>query len=121
MSVFPGNWTVGINGGDLPARGFQDASNQLTTITGTNGQTVNFVAQPFSSAPPVLGQAQRSGGQFQFYLSGTTGRTYRIDVSTNLTIWAPVITNTAFGGGFQFNDPNASAYSRRFYRALLLP
>lgn len=121
MPVFPGVWTVGINGGDLPARGFQDAPNQMTTITGSTGQTVNFVAQPFSSAPPVLGQVQRSGGQFQFYLSGITGRTYRIDVSTNLTIWAPVITNTAFGGGFQFNDPNASAYSRRFYRALLLP
>lgn len=121
LTVFPGNWTVGINGGDLPARGFQDAPNQLTTITGSNGQTANFVAQPYSSAPPVLGQLQRSGGQFQFYLTGISGRAYRIDVSTNLSTWVPVVTNTAFGGGFQFNDPNASAYSRRFYRALLLP
>ena len=121
MSVFPGTWTVGVNGGDLPARGFQDPPNQLTTITGSTGQTVNFVAQPFSNAPPVLGQISWSGTQFQFYLSGISGRMYRIDVSTNLSTWAPVITNTAFGGGFQFNDPNASAYSRRFYRALLLP
>ena len=121
MSVFPGAWVVGINNGDLPARGFQDAPNQSTTITGSTGQTVNFVAQPFSNAPPTLGQAQLFTGQFRFYLSGITGRAYRIDASTNLTAWVPVVTNTAFGGGFQFNDPNASGYSRRFYRALLLP
>src|SRR5207302_3350377 len=45
LTVFPGVWTVGINGGDLPGRGFQDVPNQITTITGSNGQTVNFVAQ----------------------------------------------------------------------------
>jgi hypothetical protein len=121
FAVFPGNWTVGINSGDLPARGFQDPPNQSVTVTGSNNQTVNFIGQPLSNTAPTLGQAMFSSGQFQFQINALSGRNYRIDASTNLISWVPVVTNTAFGGNFNFSDPNTASYQRRFYRAVLLP
>ncbi len=121
FAVFPANWTVGVNNGDLPARGFQDPPTQSATISGTNNQTVNFVAQPITNTPPTLGQFHYSNGQFQFQVNGMSGRNYRVDASTNLTSWVPLATNTAFGGSFTFIDTNAPAFKSRFYRAALTP
>ncbi len=46
--------------------------------------------------------------------------TWRIDGSTNLSGWLPLLTNTTGPGGtIQFTDLLATNYPRRFYRAVL--
>ncbi|MDB6121634.1 MAG: regulator of chromosome condensation [Pedosphaera sp.] len=120
LPVFPGTWTVGINSADVNARGFLTVPNQNVSIAGTNNGVVNFIAQPFSNSPPTLSQPLISGNQFHFHLTGSAGRNYRIESSTNLTFWEILRTNAAIGGGFDFVDTNAPAFQRRYYRALLL-
>jgi hypothetical protein len=42
-----------------------------------------------------------------------------IEASTNLTSWTPLLTNSLLTGYFYFNDPNATNFAHRFYRAIL--
>jgi hypothetical protein len=85
--------------------------------------TVSGTAILTNSAPPVapgLGAfAFPPGGRFQFNLTGTTGATYIVQISTNLASgnWLPLITNTA---PFSFTDLN-STLPQQFYRAISSP
>jgi len=81
--------------------------------------TVGTNAPP---TPPQLSNPQGGqGGGFSFQLSGTPQATYLIQASTNLSTWAPVVTNTMPGNGsMQISDPQAGQFSRRYYRALKL-
>jgi sugar lactone lactonase YvrE len=55
-------------------------------------------------------------GQFGFALTGIkSGQTIVVEVSTNLTNWLPIWTNTT--GVTKFQDPQSKNYSSRFYRA----
>ena len=65
-----------------------------------------------------LTPAMLSAGQFAFTVSGTAGCNYVVQVSTNLSNWSPMATNVP---PFTFVDPNASNFSRRFYRAVAYP
>jgi len=72
-------------------------------------------------SPPVLSSpAIISGNQFQFTVTGTTGSSYIIQVSTNLagSNWISLFTNTA---PFTFANSNASAFPQGFYRAISSP
>ena len=60
-----------------------------------------------------------TNGQFQFRVSGTSGQTYVLQGSTNLTTWTPLLTNTI--PLYDFTDTNAAALPKRFYRGLLAP
>lgn len=75
------------------------------------------------NAPPVLNSPQRlAGGGFSFQLAGTPLATYVVQASTNLTVWAPVATNALPASGVvQIADPQASAFSKRYYRAVKVP
>ena len=60
------------------------------------------------------------GSNVQLNGSGTANLTYRILSSTNLWSinWVALGSATADGNGnFQFIDPGASSYPKRFYRA----
>jgi hypothetical protein len=55
---------------------------------------------------------------------GGQNQTYRIEACTNLNDpagWTAIGTNTAFGGTFNFTDPNSSTGTPKFYRAVLVP
>jgi hypothetical protein len=56
---------------------------------------------------------------FRFRVTGTSGQSYIIQGSTNLSAWVPLQTNSTMF--YDFADTNSAAYSRRFYRALLGP
>ena len=80
-------------------------------------QTPSSVAAPFRLSP--LGKS--SNGPFLLRLAGEPGRDYAIDVTTNFTQWSSVRTNTtSTDGTFDYVDTQASALSRRFYRARLV-
>lgn len=51
-------------------------------------------------------------------LTGPTGRTCEIDISTNLLDWSPWTTLSDFAGTFQGVDESAINSTRRFYRAV---
>jgi hypothetical protein len=59
------------------------------------------------------------GGPFKFTVAGDVGRTYRVQVSTNLADWVLltnlVLTNTAT----PFTDSQSTQFNRRFYRIAL--
>ncbi|MBI5801449.1 MAG: S8 family serine peptidase [Verrucomicrobia bacterium] len=87
----------------------------LGSITSSNG--VLTVFNPFS----VGTTAFQPGGLFQMTASGDDGRAYRLETSTNLVTWTPVVTNTVSGGTATFTDSTAAGKVLRFYRILLLP
>jgi hypothetical protein len=83
----------------------------------TNSVTVS------TTAPPQLTNPQRlAGGGFSFTLAGTPLATYVTQVSTNLSAWNPIATNTLPANGLvTITDPQAASFSRRFYRVLKTP
>jgi len=67
--------------------------------------------------PATLGQAVRTGGNFEFTVSGASGEKYVVQASTDLTSWVSVATNAV---PFTFVDTNTTAFSKRFYRSYYL-
>lgn len=57
--------------------------------------------------------------QFQFRLAGTSGESYILQGSTNMTSWTSLLTNTT--PLFDYTDTNAGNFPNRFYRARLGP
>ena len=82
--------------------------------------TVTGIVEPVNApvVPPTIDLVGLAADQFNFTLSGTTGATYVVEVSTNVTagIWVPVQTNVA---PFVFSEPATN--SQRFYRGRIAP
>lgn len=53
--------------------------------------------------------------------SGADGTRWSIDASTNFVNWTALVTNTISSGYFDHVDMTATPFSRRFYRARLVP
>jgi uncharacterized delta-60 repeat protein len=73
--------------------------------------------------PPVILTTDGAFGvhsnQFGFNISGASGRTVVVEVSTNLFNWLPIQTNILGSGPLYFGDPNWLQRPLRFYRAKL--
>jgi hypothetical protein len=57
--------------------------------------------------------------QFRFRVTGTSGQSYIIQGSTNLSAWTPLQTNSTMF--YDFGDPNSTIYPVRYYRTVLGP
>ncbi len=91
-------------------------NNSLSTIS-------NFLVLVLTTPPPGLTvpptQTLPVNG-FHFTLNTMPDTTWRIDASTNLSRWLPLLTNTADSSGtLQVTDLLATNYLRRYYRAVL--
>jgi len=62
-----------------------------------------------------------TGGAFLLHLTGPSGLRYAIDATTNWPQWTALKTNTVTDGSFDYIDTTAPIYSKRFYRARLVP
>ncbi len=72
--------------------------------------------------PDSIGEILQAVGGMEIRFSGLEGYPYRIEVSSNLTEWIAVATNTPSNGVFTFLDsPAPAAPAARFYRCFLLP
>jgi hypothetical protein len=61
------------------------------------------------------------GEGFELILTGEFGAVYRLDVSTNLADWTPLVTMTNTFGVLQYIDMGAASNSTSFYRAVVVP
>ena len=66
---------------------------------------------------PYFLPAKLTNGSVSLSLIATTGFTYQIQASTNLTNWATLTNIASTNGTIQFIDPLTNTLSRRFYRA----
>ena len=57
-------------------------------------------------------------GGIQLTLQGEPGRTYSIEVSTDLVHWAAWSNQMNVGGAISFTDTDSTNYPARFYRVL---
>jgi plastocyanin len=87
---------------------YRDSLYGPAGMTGTI--TVNNVTPPTLSAPMRL-----NNGQFQFTISGTTGKTYIIEISSDLTSWTAIDTNVAPSNVFNYTNTSATNLTQ-FYR-----
>jgi uncharacterized repeat protein (TIGR01451 family) len=69
-----------------------------------------------NSAPVLHGAIK--GGQFELTATAPSGLVYEVLISTNLTSWLPVSTNTTVNGVFTFTDTNSPNFHYRFYRTV---
>ena len=75
-------------------------------------------------SPPVQLTSLSEAGSppFALRVHGGPNRTCVVEVTTNLTLWSPLFTNTTSAGGtFDFADDQSTNSALRFYRALAAP
>jgi hypothetical protein len=71
----------------------------------------------FAQPAPLFSNAQRLANQeVRFSLNVTTNTNYRVEVSTNLLDWQPVVTWRGVGVN-QHTDSAAPYFETRYYRA----
>lgn len=70
-------------------------------------------------ALPELTAAAPTPDGLALHLRGVAGYRYDIETSTNLLAWTPWESAVAADGTVEIIDPDAPAFSRRFYRAVL--
>jgi hypothetical protein len=70
--------------------------------------------------PAGVGANGNAAGSVTVDLAGISGKTYRLQATTNLSSgWMDIATNSAGSNGpLQFTDPGATNYPNRFYRAV---
>jgi hypothetical protein len=124
LALVAANDDIDTDGGILTSRASFTATAGTTyriAVDGYDGAS-GAVALRVSVAAPVLGAPERLGdGTFRFALTGSTGRTFEIQATTNLTDWTPIGTVFNAGGTVPFVDALTPGAGQRFYRALLLP
>jgi hypothetical protein len=70
--------------------------------------------------PPVFGDCQYlPDGSFQMAVYGELGRSYDLQVSTNLVSWAPMLRFTCTNSPTIVVEPAATNHNLRFYRAMV--
>ena len=87
----------------------------LVTMDQSKVITGSFTRRPTLTANTILDGPTSDG--FRFTLLGEFGAQYRVDGSTNLTDWSPLIVLTNIYGKSQFTDPAGTNTPYRFYRA----
>jgi hypothetical protein len=69
----------------------------------------------------VLNASAPVCGTFQLHLTGTAGRSFILEASTNLVEWSPILTNANPNPTFDYTDSNTNGYHCRFFRVVPLP
>jgi len=124
-------WSALGSGLDLARAGFALAAISNDVYVGGNftvagDKPSEFIARwndQLNFYPPPHPQLTRSvwltNQQFQFRLIGTSGESYILQSSSNLSVWTSLLTNSTTL--YDYTDPNASLFPVQFYRAVLGP
>jgi hypothetical protein len=113
---------------------FENSSNAAASLSWSSPSTPQSIipsSQLFPNYPPIISSASpvASNGGFQLQMDGLTGKGYVLQASTNILNWVSVQTNAPSPdpdmslptNWFNFIDPGATNYNRRFYRLLQEP
>jgi hypothetical protein len=92
------------------------------TFPGDNFLLFDNYTITVGSVPSIQPRLEATGigadGSYQARVYGEPGLVYRIESSTDLVQWTPVLTFTAPADGIlEFQDPAAPDLRQRFYRA----
>ena len=91
-------------------------SYNLNNIQSNHLVQVTFVSLP----PPIFNGLRISGNVLQMTLSGlSSGEVTVLELSTNMSSWTPVQTNTASGSTLIFTNTISPAKTNQFFRARL--
>lgn len=114
------NFTFTINNLQATNAGIYSVivTNSAGSITSTNALLNVSVIAP--TKPQVSGSTF-SNGTFRLTVNGESGHDYIIQTSTNLAVWTSVFTNPSPALPFNWSDPDAGNFNRRFYRVQLGP
>ena len=83
-------------------------------LDGATGLVKLLAATKTLLTPPIL-----VGNQFsRMRLWGDEGHSYRLDASTNMVDWLPILTTNGLSSGLLLVDPDAGQFPKRFYRAV---
>jgi hypothetical protein len=116
--IFTNETTVGnVTNATIPSLAVGATYYFVVTAVNSSGIQSSFSSQlPYTLlTAPMVGLPIFSNSGFSFAVAGASGSNCVIQVSTNLINWVPLETNAV---PFQFTDPNANHFSRRFYRAV---
>ena len=128
------NWTnwalpnLGLTPGTNLLRAYAaDASGNLSptnTLAVVLDHTPSLLSATFVTlgqpAPRIGALAVKPGDSVELSLAGLPGRSYEIQVSSDLTKWETVATVPTVDGAIQFSEAEAW-WQMRFYRARLVP
>jgi len=92
------------------------ASAYATGYVNSVAASALFLVQPLS----FTSQGFTANG-FQLGFAGALGSNYVLQASTNLLNWTPISTNLALTNYFNWLDPQATNYPRRYYRVQRQP
>ena len=90
----------------------------LSAVASDNLSATNVPATAMVTVQPLtltIVSGTATNGPITLSFSGQTGQSYIVEVSTNLTNWSPLQTNTATAGALLITDTNTSS-PQRFYR-----
>ncbi len=90
-------------------------------ITSVDGRSRNRIARLQSSGAPVVSPPVISTGAFAFGVNAVAGKTYGVEVSTNLVNWSLALSTNATTDNFTFRDPAVTQFPRRFFRVYESP
>ena len=115
--------TINENASNLAASLYTDAI-PFSNLTNKRGNTQRKITLDIHApSPPQLDAVAYSpDGRFQLRLTGDPHQAYRLDCSTNLTLWTPLTTNNADASGIlEVTDLEAGPFPWRFYRGVIAP
>jgi hypothetical protein len=82
-----------------------------------------LVVTPAVTQPAIDAQslAWIDGNKLRFNVLASPGQTVAIKATTDFVDWITVQTNTLNGSVWEFTDVNAGTFTKRFYKAVLVP
>jgi hypothetical protein len=106
---------ISVNGNDVYAVGnFNFAGDKPSQFFAHWNALSNYYAPAKLALTRSTSQTNK---MFRFRVTGTSGQSYIIQGSTNLTAWTPLQTNSATF--YDYVDTNAPSLLSRFYRAVM--
>ena len=108
------------NGGGI-RRADLDGSNPTNLYNAPSGTSIRGVVvlsdAANSAAPPSFTESVARPGQFAYTLQVESGRTYRIETSSNLTNWTEITNFLSTATTITFTNPIPAGSSNLFFRA----